>query len=114
MSSGDVFRALSTGVSSGKTPHTSHAVFVPRPRKYDTVSQPVSAWNNGIAADLAGPKDAATACTGMLWTFFPDPCVIHISSMARVLTIETARTTTSVSLLLIFILRYPHEDASLA
>ena len=66
MSSGDVFRALSTGVSSGKTPHTSHAVFLPRPRKYDTVSQPVSAWNNGIAADLAGPKDSATGCTGIL------------------------------------------------
>jgi hypothetical protein len=40
-------------------------------------------------------------------------CYPHLID-GKGVTIETARTTTSVSLLLIFILRYPHEDASLA
>ena len=61
---GDALRALSIGVSLGKTFHTSHSVFFPQPLKSDTVSHLVRVWNIGKVEALSGPKDIATHAQG--------------------------------------------------
>lgn len=59
-----------------------------------------------------GPNRDAMECTGMLQRCFPEPNVIHNSSTRRAFTTDIASTTTSVSLLLIFIFRWPQQSAS--
>ena len=49
------------------------ADFLSHPRKYDTVSQPVTAWNNGSASHLDGPSWAERVWIGMSRIFFPLP-----------------------------------------
>ena len=83
----------------------SQAVFLPLPAKKETVSQLVRAWNMGKTKALSRPSDAAMVWTAMFCGCFPVPCATQSSSAGILLTMDTAKTTTSVSLVLIIILR---------
>ena len=58
---------------------TDQADFLPHPRKCDTVSQPVTAWNSGSARHLDGPSRAERVWIGMSRIFFPLPRQTHNS-----------------------------------
>ena len=98
-------RINSVAVSSGNTPQMSQAVFLPLPAKKKTVSQPVRAWNMGKTKALSRPNAAAMVWTAMFCRCFPVPYATQSSSAGILLTMDTAKTTTSVSLVLIIILQ---------
>lgn len=63
-------------VSSGNTAHT---VFFPWPRKLDTVSQPINAWDIGSACAFSEPSPAASSWAARNQKFF---AVSHQGAMA--------------------------------
>ena len=75
------------------------------PAKKEAVSQPVRVWNMGKTKVLSRPNAAAMVWTAMFCRCFPVPYATHSSSTGIVLTMDTAKTTTSVSLVLITIPR---------
>jgi hypothetical protein len=87
-------------VTSGYTDHADHADFFPQPLKPDVVSQPVNAWKN-ISGLARGPKELAIVWMGMYLIFFPAPKLIQSSSSPNEAKCPIARTTTSVSTVLI-------------
>ena len=70
MTSGNKVRDSSVDVSSGNTPHTSHAVFLPLPAKKEIVSHPVSAWNMGRTKALSRPNVAAMVWAARFFSCF--------------------------------------------
>lgn len=63
----------------------------------DTVSHPVNAWKIGRAQAFSIPSDHAISWAAIYRTFSPTPKATNISFSCRVITSDTARTTTSVS-----------------
>ena len=59
---GVALKAPNAAVTPSSDFHVSHAVFLPRPPKHDTVSHPVKAWKKGKAWHLFGPSVLAISC----------------------------------------------------
>ena len=76
-------RSSNASVTSGKTSHVFHAVFLPLPLNAETVSHPVNACKTGRAAQiLIHPSmiPATTSWTGMYWKFDRVPNASQSSS----------------------------------
>ena len=100
ISSGNISIALRTGVSSGNTFHTSQA-------EKRNCFAPCKWVKHRQHTCFLRPRDAAMVCAGRYRTCLEEPNEIHNSSNWRVGAMETARTTTSVSLLGIFTRQWP-------
>ena len=58
-------KSSNAAVTSGKTFHVFHAVFLPLPANDDVVSHPVNAWNTWRVAQILGTIAVATLWTGI-------------------------------------------------
>ena len=90
-------RATSVSVRSEMLCQADQAVFLPHPRKCDTVSQPVMAWKSGKARHVDGPNWAERVWIGMSRIFFPLPRHTHNSDRPSDANQRRARMTTSLS-----------------
>ena len=100
-----------TRVVSGYAFHVAKAVDFPLPEKLDTVSHPVTAWKKGNASHLSCPSELAILCTGMNLKFLPTQNATQSWSIPNFLKLAIARTTTSVSTVLIIIFLCPNLAA---
>ena len=99
-------------VTSSCVSHTFHAVFLPTCAKWDTVSQPVKAWNTGSARYFLGPNEADISWAGTERNYISVHNAIHISLMPSSCNVATANTTTLVSTVRTRILLNPRSAAS--
>ena len=83
-------------ITSGNTFHTFHAVFLSRPEKMDTVSQPVNVNHIGKTLRVSSPRLYAILCIGRYFRFWPTPNSTHNSLKLKEKKWQRAMITTSV------------------
>ena len=88
-------------VAFGNAFQIFQAVFFPLPANVETVSQPVTAYQNSRARQFSSFKTAAYVWIGRYLRFWPTPIPIHSSSRFNKKKWYNATTTTSLSTVMI-------------
>ena len=108
-----VFHCTAT-LRSGKDCHIVQADFFPFPKNAEVVSHPVNAWKVGRAAAFEVPSCSTMTCIGIyrkrLWV--PKATQSSSSWCSNATKAETARTTTSLSVVLTMTFWWPDEVAA--